>query len=71
VKAVPDAGRSLRDLFKNLEHHKKMRVVTVAPGVEYVGRVLTVGSDHVVLETEFHVVTVALCHIVSLQNERT
>lgn len=67
---VLEVSRSLRDHFKDLSRDKVIRILTV-PGVEYVGKVLTVGSDHVVLETEFHVATIALAHIVSARNEPT
>ncbi len=55
----------LRDHFLELNRLVPVRVVTVVPGVEYYGKVLTVGSDHVVLSTDYHTVTVALSHIVS------
>ncbi|MCF6733670.1 hypothetical protein [Blastococcus sp. KM273129] len=59
-------GATLRDLLVDGHDARPMRILTV-PGVEYVGTVLHLGSDHVVLKTEFHVVTIVLAHIVSAQ----
>jgi hypothetical protein len=70
VKGVPALRKTLHEQFNDLDGHRTMRIVTVVPGLQYVGKVLSVGSDHVVLATEFDVVTVALSHIVSAQKER-
>lgn len=59
----------LRQHFSEVNRLVPVRVVTVVPGVEYYGKVLSVGTDHVVLEAEFHVVTVALAHVVSTHRE--
>lgn len=61
--------RTLRDHLRDLNPLVPVRVVTAVPGVEYYGKVLSVGSDHVVLETDFHAVTVALTGIVSVYRD--
>ncbi len=59
----------LREHFSQVNRLVPVRVVTVVPGIEYYGTVLSVGADHVVLETEYHVVTVALAHVISTHRE--
>jgi hypothetical protein len=69
VRSAVERGTTLRDHFTDLNPLVPVRVVTAVPGVEYYGKVLSVGSDHVVLETDFHVVTVALTGIVSVYRD--
>lgn len=65
---VVRSGTSLRHLLIDANGDRPMRILTV-PGVEYVGDVLHLGDDYVVVKTDFHVVTVVLAHIVSVQME--
>lgn len=69
MRSAVERGTTLRDHFTDLNPLVPVRVVTAVPGVEYYGKVLSVGSDHVVLETDFHVVTVALTGIVSVYRD--
>src|SRR3712207_2278835 len=69
VRSAIDRGTTLRDHLRDLNPLVPVRVVTAVPGVEYYGKVLSVRSDHVVLETDFHVVTVALTGIVSVYRD--
>ena len=66
-----DALSDLQSRLRQFNPLVPVRVVTVVPGVEYYGKVMSVGSDNVVLETDFHVVTVALSHIVSAYRDPT
>lgn len=62
-------AKNLREHLSEVNHLVPLRVVTVVPGIEYYGKVLTVGFDHIVLETDYHTITVALAHIVSAHRD--
>jgi hypothetical protein len=71
VRSALARGTTLREHFKDLNPLVAVRLVTAVPGVEYYGKVLSVGTDHVVLETDFHVVTVALSGVISVYRDHS
>ncbi len=69
MRSAVDTRTNLKEHFAGLNPLVPVRVVTVVPGVEYYGKTEAIGSDHVMLSTDFHTVTVALAHIVSVHRE--
>ncbi len=69
MRNAVDLRRDLRTHLEDLNPLVPVRVVTVVPGLEYYGRVVRIGSDYLVLETDLHTVTVALPHIVSMHRD--